>query len=52
MFEKIKKRNGQVVEFDSSKITHAIAEAGKVTGEFAEREAKKMALRVLTWRTS
>lgn len=48
MFEKIKKRNGQVVEFDSSKITHAIAEAGKVTGEFAEREAKKMALRVLT----
>ncbi len=48
MFETIKKRNGQVVEFDSSKITHAIAGAGKVTGEFEEREAKKMTLRVLT----
>lgn len=48
MFEKIKKRNNIVVEFDSSKITAAIAEAGKASGEFDEREARKMTLRVLT----
>ena len=48
MFEKIKKRNGMVVEFDSSKITAAIAKAGNATGEFDEREAKKLTLRALT----
>lgn len=48
MFEQIKKRNGSVVEFDSSKITAAIAEAGKATGTFEEREARKLTLRVLT----
>ena len=48
MFEQIKKRDGRVVEFDSSKITAAIAKAGKATGEFTEREARKMTLRVLT----
>ncbi len=48
MFENIKKRDGRVVEFDSSKITAAIAKAGKATGEFVEREARKMTLRVLT----
>lgn len=48
MFEEIKKRDGRVVEFDSTKITAAIIEAGKATGEFAEREAKKLTLRVLT----
>jgi anaerobic ribonucleoside-triphosphate reductase len=48
MFENIKKRDGRVVPFDSSKITSAIARAGKATGEFSEREAKKLTLRVLT----
>ena len=48
MFEQIKKRNGRIVEFDSSKITIAVAEAGKVTGAFEEREARKLTLRVLT----
>ena len=48
MFEEIKKRDGRVVEFDSSKITAAIATAGKATGEFDEREARKLTLRVLT----
>jgi len=48
LFEQIKKRNGSVVEFDSSKITVAIAEAGKATGTFEEREARKLTLRVLT----
>jgi len=48
VFEEIKKRDGRVVEFDSSKITAAIATAGKATGEFDEREARKLTLRVLT----
>ncbi|CAB1077129.1 Ribonucleotide reductase of class III (anaerobic), large subunit (EC [Olavius algarvensis Delta 1 endosymbiont] len=48
VIEKIKKRNGSVVEFNSSKITAAIANAGHATGEFEEREARKLTLRVLT----
>ena len=48
MFQDIKKRNGQVVEFDPSNITAAIAKAGRATGEFADKEAKKLTLRVLT----
>jgi len=48
VLEEIKKRDGRILEFDSSKITAAIANAGKATGEFGEREAKKHTLRVLT----
>ena len=48
MIEQIKKRDGRVVEFDSSKITIAIEKAGSATGEFTDREARKMTLRVLT----
>ena len=48
MFENIKKRDGRIVQFDSSKITAAITKAGNATGEFEEREAKKLTLRVLT----
>ncbi len=48
MFEKIKKRDGRIVEFDSSKITAAMIKAGKATGEFGEREARKLTLHVLT----
>jgi ribonucleoside-triphosphate reductase len=48
MFESIRKRGGRIVEFDSSKITSAIAKAGKATSEFGEREARKLTLRVLT----
>ncbi len=48
MFEKIEKRDGRIVEFDSSKITAAIAKAGSATGEFGDREARKLTLRVLT----
>ena len=48
MFEKIIKRDGRIVNFDSSKVTSAIAKAGEATGEFEEREAKKLTLRVLT----
>jgi len=47
MFKKIRKRDGNTVEFDSSKITAAITKAGKATGEFGEVEAKKLTMRVL-----
>ncbi len=48
MFEKIKKRDGRIVTFAAAKITAAIAQAGRATGEFGEREARKLTLRVLT----
>ena len=48
MFEQIKKRDGRVAEFDSSKITHAIQKAGEASGEFNGREAKKMTMKVVT----
>jgi ribonucleoside-triphosphate reductase len=48
VFEKIKKRDGRIVEFDSAKITAAIDKAGQASGEFGEREARKLTLRVLT----
>ncbi|MEJ2096180.1 MAG: ribonucleoside triphosphate reductase [Deltaproteobacteria bacterium] len=48
MFEQIKKRDGRIQEFDSQNITDAIAKAGKATGEFTVREAKKLTLKVLT----
>ena len=47
MFNKIKKRDGTIVEFDSLKITSAIVKAGRTTGEFGENKAKKLILRVL-----
>ena len=48
MFQEIKKRDERIVNFDSSKITAAIAKAGKATGEFEGKEAKKLTLRALT----
>ncbi|SMC66123.1 ribonucleoside-triphosphate reductase class III catalytic subunit [Desulfocicer vacuolatum DSM 3385] len=48
MFEKIKKRDGRIAEFDSSKISDAIAKSGKETGEFDEKEAKKLTMKVIT----
>ena len=48
MFESVKKRDGRFVAFDSSKITAAIAQAGKATGELGEKDARKLTLRVLT----
>jgi len=44
VFEQIEKRDGRIVEFDSSKITAAITKAGNATGEFSEREARKLTL--------
>jgi ribonucleoside-triphosphate reductase len=48
MFEQIKKRDGRISAFDSSKITSAIEKAGLATGEFNGREAKRLTLWVLT----
>jgi len=48
VFEQIKKRDGRIQAFDASNITAAIAKAGKATGEFGEREARKLTLKVLT----
>lgn len=48
VFEGIRKRDGRIVPFDTSKITTAIAKAGEATGEFDQRDAKKLTLRVLT----
>jgi len=48
MFEQIKKRDGRVAEFDSTKITSALIKSGEVTKEFNERDAKKLTLKVLT----
>ncbi len=48
MVENIKKRDQRVVEFDSSKITNAILRASEATGEFGEKEARKLTLKVLT----
>jgi len=47
VFEQIKKRDGRILGFDSSKITTAITKAGKATEEFDAITSKKMTLRVL-----
>jgi ribonucleoside-triphosphate reductase len=48
MFNTIKKRDGRVVSFDASKITAAIAKAGKATGEFDESVARKLTIKALS----
>jgi len=48
MFDQLKKRDGRIEPFDSSKITKAIEKAGDATEEFGHREAQKLTLRVLT----
>ncbi len=47
MFEKIVKRDGRIVDFNSEKITQAILKAGRATGEFDIEVAKKLTVRVL-----
>ncbi|MGC8976362.1 MAG: ribonucleoside triphosphate reductase [Candidatus Ratteibacteria bacterium] len=47
MFKKIIKRDGRIVDFDSSKITNAIFKAGQATGEFGIDIAKKLTIKVL-----
>ncbi len=47
MFQKIKKRDGRIVKFDSNKIKIAIQKAGNKTGEFDEKVAFQLSLKVL-----
>ncbi|HLA75572.1 MAG TPA: ribonucleoside triphosphate reductase [Gammaproteobacteria bacterium] len=47
MFQNIRKRDGALAAFDPAKITHAIARAGKATGEFNESVAQQLTLQVL-----
>ena len=49
MFKKIKKRDGQIVAFDPGKISRAILNAGKSTGEFGEAESEKLKDEVLAF---
>ncbi|MDR1856284.1 MAG: ribonucleoside triphosphate reductase [Desulfovibrio sp.] len=46
-FSTVQKRDGRIVGFDASKITSALLKAGKATGEFSEREARRLTVRVL-----
>src|SRR3989344_3316539 len=39
----IRKRDGRVVDFDANKISVAIRKASEATGEFGEKEAKRLA---------
>ncbi len=47
MFSMIRKRNGDIVSFDKSKIANAIAKAGKATGEFNSEMAEVLTMRVI-----
>ena len=49
LFTTIRKRNGDVVPFDASKISNAIAKAGNATAEFNDREARRLTMRVLKY---
>jgi anaerobic ribonucleoside-triphosphate reductase len=47
MFTEIEKRDNTIVPFEAKKITKAIAKAGKATGEFDEKAAKRLTIKVL-----
>jgi anaerobic ribonucleoside-triphosphate reductase len=47
MYQQIKKRNGQVVEFDKKKIVNAIAKAGEASGEFGHKIALELTDKVI-----
>ena len=47
MFTEIEKRDGTIVTFEAQKITNAIAKAGNATGEFDEKVAKRLTIKVL-----
>jgi ribonucleoside-triphosphate reductase len=47
MFTEIEKRDGNKAAFKAEKITSAIAKAGKATGEFDEKVAKRLTIKVL-----
>jgi len=47
VFKKIKKRSGRLHKFNPAKIERAIRSAGQVTGEFDDKIAKKLTVKVL-----
>ena len=47
MFEKIKKRDGRIVKFESERITNVIRKAGLASGEFDDKIARKLTIKVL-----
>jgi ribonucleoside-triphosphate reductase len=47
MFTKIEKRDGKIVAFEAEKITNAITKAGKASGEFDHKVAKRHTIKVL-----
>ena len=47
MFDRIRKRNGEISGFNQSKITLAIMKAGRATGQFDLEIAEKLTLRVI-----
>ncbi len=47
-FSAVQKRDGRTAAFDAAKITEALLKAGKATGEFDEREARRLTMQVLT----
>jgi ribonucleoside-triphosphate reductase (formate) len=47
-FPPVQKRDGETASFESSKITMAILRAGRATGEFEEKTAQQLTLRVLS----
>lgn len=47
MFTYIKKRDGRRAKFDQTKISQAIEKAGVASGEFSEKEAKKLTDKVI-----
>ena len=46
--EHLIKRDGSIKDFDPSKIQKAIEKAGKATGEFTEREARRLTMQMLS----
>jgi len=47
MFQKIKKRDGRMEKFDAEKITKVLARAGAAMGEFDEKAAQRLTVKVL-----
>jgi len=47
-FDKIRKRDGRLADFDASKITRALLKAGEATREYDEAAARRLTIRVLT----
>lgn len=47
MFEKIKKRDGSIVNFEPERIIDAISKAGQATSEFDKNTARSLAFKAL-----